>query len=429
MKEPHLRKQRERPRHLYFVPVPRGLEPVLLAEMEALGLPEAHGAESGAFFRGTLEDCYRANLWLRTGARVLRILAEFPCTDEQALYRETRKLDWFRLLSPDQTLAVRARLGHTAFTHAQYLSRKIKDGIVDQFSETFGRRPSVDARAPHLQVHAWFHEGRCSLSVDSSGEPLFKRGYRTRKGEAPLRETLAAGLIGLTGWTGQAPFCDFMTGSGTLAVEAALIATGRAPGLTREWFGFMNWPDFQRSLWNRLRAEARGAIRPAPAPILASDRDERAIAQARHNAEAAGVAEAIRFAVGDFRDVEPCSPASGALGAEPENGRGAAEGPSPATKLETDPVAPGTGPSTALRTGPAAGIVLVNPPYGERMGKELPGLYAALGDVLKQRYKGWEAYVFTVQGELIKSIGLRPSRRTILYNGALECRLLQYRMY
>jgi putative N6-adenine-specific DNA methylase len=388
MKAPHLRKGRERPRHLYFIPVPRGLEPALLAEMEALGLPEPRGVEAGAFFRGTLEDCYRANLWLRTGARVLRVVAEFPCADERALYREARQVDWFRLLDPDLTIAVRARLGRSRFTHSQYLSRLVKDAIVDEFREAFGRRPSVDKAAPAAQIHAWFDQDRCTLSLDSSGEPLFKRGYRRETGEAPLRENLAAGLIGLAGWHGERPFRDIMAGSGTLAIEAALIATQRAPGLTRA-FGFERWPDYQRSLWKRLRAEAEARVRSAPVEIRASDHDPRAIERARRNAEAAGVAEAIHFERADFRET------SGQDG--------------------------GSGP----------GVLLVNPPYGERIGAgpPLPRLYKDLGDVLKQRYKGWEAYVFTVHGELIKSIGLRPSRRTILFNGALECRLLQFKLY
>ena len=397
MKAPHLRKGRERPRHSYFVPVQRGLEPVLVAELEALGLSNLRGVEGGASFEGTLEDCYRANLWLRTGARVLRVVAEFPCADEVALYREAKQVDWFRLLDPEQTIAVRARLGRTRFRDSRYVALKIKDAIVDACREAFGRRPSVDKAAPGVQVNAWFDQDRCTLSLDSSGEPLFKRGYRRETGEAPLRENLAAGLIGLTGWTPGRPFRDPMCGSGTIAIEAALIATHRAPGLTRAGFAFERWPDFQRSLWKRLRAEAEAAVRPPPggAEIRASDRDPEAVAQARLNAEAAGVADAIRFDVADFRDTS-------------------------GQEMGGEPGAPGSG-----------GVLLVNPPYGERIGKgsPLPKLYKDLGDVLKQRYKGWEAYVFAAHGDLLKSIGLRASRRTILYNGALECRLLQFKLY
>ena len=386
MKEPHVRKPRPRPRSLHFVPVPRGLEPVLLAEMNALGLPEIAAEEGGAFFTGTLEDCYRANLWLRSGARVLRVLRRFPCRDDRALYREVREVDWFSHMSADQTLAVRVRLGRTPFTHSQFLSRRIKDAVVDQFRETFGRRPSVDREQPHLQIQAWFEGTECTLCLDTSGAPLFKRGYRSGTADAPLKENLAAALIGLTGWRGERPFFDPMTGAGTLAIEAALIAANRAPGLTRSRFGFQNWPDYQKSTWNRLCAEARKAIRPIEVEIQAADRDPRMIAMARQNAEAAGVGGAIEFVERDFRQTPP-------------------------------------------RSG--VGVLMVNPPYGERSGREenLPELYKALGDVMKQRFTGWDAHVFTAQGELIKSIGLRPARRHILFNGALECRLLHYRIY
>ncbi len=386
MKEPHPRKPRPRPLSLHFVPVPRGLEPVLLAEMEALGLPEITAAQGGAFFTGTLEDCYRANLWLRSGARVLRVLRRFPCRDDRALYREVREVDWFSHMSVDQTLAVRVRLGQTPFTHSQFLSRRIKDAVVDQFRETFQRRPSVDKEQPHLQIQAWFEGNECTLCLDSSGAPLFKRGYRGDTGDAPLKENLAAALIGLAGWHGERPFFDVMTGSGTLPIEAALIAANRAPGLTRPRYGFQNWPGYQKSTWLRLCAEAREAIRPVDVEIQAADNDPRRIAEARRNAEAAGVGGAIEFIERDFQQTPP-------------------------------------------RSG--VGVLMVNPPYGERSGREenLPELYKALGDVMKQRFTGWDAHIFTAQSELIKSIGLRPARRHILFNGALECRLLHYRIY
>jgi len=441
-----LRKGRDLPRERYFVPVPRGLEPVLLAEMEALGLPEVNGIEAGAFFAGTLEDCYRANLWLRTGARVLRVVAEFECRDEKSLYREARKVDWFRWLDPDQTFAVRARIGRSVFRHSMYLARLIKDGIVDEFREGFGRRPNVDKTAPHLQVHVWFDQDRCTLSLDSSGGPLFKRGYRQETGEAPLRENLAAGLIGLTGWRADRPFRDILCGSGTLPIEAALIATQRAPGLTRERFGFQHWKDFQGALWKRVRAEAEAAVRPCPVEIRGSDLDPAAIEQARRNAAAAGVAEAIRFDVADFRDTgwdagpgedrgeAPVSREADFRDTGWDAGPGEDRGEAPAAReaergADAGADAPAAG-SGAPPSGPR-GVLLVNPPYGERLGRgsPLPLLYKGLGDTLKRRYKGWEAYVFAEHGELLKAIGLRASRRTILFNGALECRLLQFKLY
>jgi putative N6-adenine-specific DNA methylase len=251
----------------------------------------------------------------------------------------------------------------------------------------------VERRHPDILLHAWFDAGRCTLSLDGSGEALFKRGYRRAPGRAPLRENLAAGLILLTGWSGTVPFRDLFCGSGTLVIEAAWRAMGRAPGLGRA-FGFERWPDFDEVAWARLKAQAAEAIRPVGTALVGSDIDPAAVEAARAHAAAAGRAEVVRFEVADFRET-----------------RGEA-------------VAPPEGP------GPR-GLLLLNPPYGERIGgpEPLGALYKELGDVLKQRYKGWEAYVFTVPGEPVKAIGLRPKRRTILFNGALECRLLHYPLY
>jgi len=386
MASPRLRKGQAPPTHRFFVSTPRGLEGVLLAEMEALGLPEREPTKAGAYFTGTLEDCYRANLWLRTAVRVVRVVAAFPCRTERELYAGTSAVEWPEHLELGQTLAVRARLGRTPLTHSQFVSRRIKDAIVDQFRARFRRRPSVDARHPDVQVHAWLDDGRCILSLDSSGWPLFMRGYRDDEGPAPLKENLAAGLVALAGWHGERPFYDLMCGSGTLPVEAALLAGNRAPGLLRGRFGFQNWLDFRPGVWARLKREARAAARPVEVPLLAADRDPHRVEEARRNARNAGVAEAIAFRVQPLADFQP---------------------------------------------PPGGGLVLVNPPYGERMGeaKALAPLYKELGDVLKQRCAGMEAYVFTAHGPLVKAIGLRVSRRDILFNGPLECRLLRIELY
>jgi len=383
--EPQLRRGREPQRFQWFAPVPRGLEPVLTAELEALDFDAVRPSDGGAAFRGTLEDGYRANLWLRTAARVLRQIAEFPCHSEKDLYREARAVDWFAVFDPAQTFTVRVQTGETQFRNAAYLGLLIKDAIVDRFRDAFGKRPSVSKAAPQILIQGWVHQGRATLSLDSSGEALFKRGYRRETGEAPLRENLAAGLLGLANWRGERPLWDPFCGSGTIAIEASLMAANRAPGLQRERFAFQQWPDYQAGAWNRLRAEAQRAVKPCGVAIRASDRSAEAVRLARANAERAGVAECIEFGVVDSRDT--------------------------------------TG-------GHVPGLIVTNPPYGERIGgADLPALYRALGDTLKQRYKGWQAFLFTQQGELAKSVGLRPSGRTILYNGALECRLLKFELY
>ncbi len=398
---PKVRKGRPQAHYPFFVPVPTGLEPVLLAELQALGLPECRATTGGAHFQGTLADCYKANLWLRTGGRVLRVLAEFPCADEAALYKHAYAVEWELLMGLEQTLAVRVVIGRqpqgTTLTHTQFLSRRVKDAIVDRFRDVFHKRPNVNPERPDLAVHAFLENGRCTLSLDSSGAPLFMRGYRQGVGAAPLKETLAAGLVGLTGWHGERPFYDFLCGTGTLAIEAALLAGHRAPGLLRDRFGFQTWPDYRANEFKALVEEARRAARPVSVPIHASDIDPRQVEAARENARRAGVADAITFSVRDAADFQPVSPA-------PADGA----------------AAPGS-----------AGLVLINPPYGERLGEmeALKPLYKTIGDVLKQRCKGMEAYVFTTQSDLIKSIGLRASRRTILFNGALECRLLRFELY
>jgi putative N6-adenine-specific DNA methylase len=389
-RRPQLRKARPLALHDYFVPVPTGLEAVLLAELQALGMADCRMDTGGVHFQGTLADCYQANLWLRTGGRVLRVLAGFPCADQAELYRQAYGVQWELLMGLEQTLAVRVVLGRqgpeSTLTHSQFLSRRIKDAIVDRFRDVFNKRPNVNPERPDLAVHAFIENGRCTLSLDSSGAPLFMRGYRQGAGAAPLKETLAAGLIGLTGWRGERPFYDFLCGTGTLPIEAALLAGNRAPGLLRERFGFQTWPDYRPADFKALVEEARQAARPVGVPIQASDQDPRMVEAARENARRAGVEDAITFAVCDAAEFQP------------QHG---------------------------------AGVVLINPPYGERLGEieALKPLYKTLGDVLKQRCKGMEGYLFTTQSDLIKAIGLRASRRTILFNGPLECRLLRFELY
>jgi putative N6-adenine-specific DNA methylase len=403
---PKLRKGRPQARHHYFVPVPTGLEPVLLAELQALGLEDCRQDAGGVHFEGNAAACYKANLWLRTGARVLRVLAEFPCADEATLYKQAYQVEWEHLMGVEQTLSVRVVLGRqpqgTTLTHSQFLSRRVKDAIVDRFRDVFHKRPNVNPQQPDLAVHAFLDQERCTLSLDSSGAPLFMRGYREGTGAAPLKETLAAGLIGLTGWHGEKPFHDFMCGTGTLPIEAALLAGNRAPGLLRERFGFQTWPDYRASDFRALVEEARQAAQPVGVAIHASDRDPRVVEAARENARRAGVGDAITFSVGDAADFQPFGRAPGSL--DPEQGAESPAGP---------------------------GLVLINPPYGERLGDvdALKPLYKLLGDLFKQRCKGMECYIFTTQSDLIKSIGLRASRRTILFNGPLECRLLRFEMY
>jgi putative N6-adenine-specific DNA methylase len=276
----------------------------------------------------------------------------------------------------------------SAITHSHFAALRVKDAICDQFVAKVGRRPSVDVQDPMLPLNLHLYRNRLVLSLDSSGESLHKRGYRTILTKAPLNEALAAGVIQLSQWKCDAPLADPMCGSGTFPIEASWIALRRPPGLTRKRFGFHGWLDFDIRLWTQLRDAARDQIRKAlPAPIVGSDLRQDAIAFADRNARAAGVRNVLHFEVKKLADFRP----------------------------------PGTAP----------GVILINPPYGERIGEaeELSPLYQSMGKVLKERCSGWTAWILSGNPELEERIGLEPSARLPLYNGRIACRLLKYDLY
>jgi putative N6-adenine-specific DNA methylase len=371
----------------FFATTAKGVEEVLAAELERLGCPEVQVEGGGVRFGGGMEACYRANLWLRTASRVMMPLAEFPCETPDDLYRGVRQIPWTRYLTPAMTLAVDCNLRDSALTHSGFVALKTKDAIVDELRDRLGTRPSVDTKDPDLRVNVRLFRNVCTLSLDSSGTPLDRRGYRLERHEAPLKENLAAALVEFSGWDGSTPFVDPMCGTGTIVIEAALKGLNIAPGLLRAGFGFQRWPGFDRLLWSRLVKEARQArLVELPAPVLGSDISHAAIAMAHENARRAGVGELISL------------------------------GRIPVAELEPPP-------------GP--GVLVLNPPYGKRLGEEeaLKPLYKEVGDVLKQRCKGYTAYLFTGNLQLAKSVGLKATRRIVLYNGPIECRLLKYEMY
>jgi putative N6-adenine-specific DNA methylase len=371
----------------FFATTAKGVEEILAGELASLGIGSAKLERGGVRFSGTMEACYRANLWLRTASRVLMSLAEFPCNTPQSLYDGVRTIPWTDYLTPEMTLAVDCNLRDSAMTHSGYVALKTKDAVVDTIRDRFGRRPDVDTRDPDLRINVHLIKDRCTISLDTSGTPLDRRGYRLDRNEAPLRETLASALVMLTGWDGSAPLCDPMCGSGTIPIEAALMASRKAPGLHRPGFGFQRWPGFDGGLWQRLITEARDALLESiSAPILGCDRSARALDAARQNSERAGVLGMIELARMELADFIP-------------------------------PPGPGT--------------LLFNPPYGKRLGdeEELKPLYRQIGDVMKKRCTGYTAYLFTGSSDLAKCVGLRASRRIVLFNGPIECRLLRYDMY
>jgi putative N6-adenine-specific DNA methylase len=394
----------------YFATVAKGIEPITAEELKRLGATAVEPTFGGVFFEGDTELLYRANLWLRTATRVLVPLRDFAAKTPEMLYDQVRRIKWEQLLNPDMTFAVdctiagskslRPREGERAeprqqqyeqprgLHHSKYAALKIKDAIVDQLRMKQGARPNVDTANPDVRVFAYLREGRCILSLDSSGASLHERGYRLEDAGAPLKETLAAAIIELSGWDPATPFIDPMCGSGTLTLEAAFKALDFAPGLMRQNFGFFGWHDFDEALWRKLLDEAQGRMKKrTDAPIVGFDRDRQAVAVALENAGRAHLTRAVHFERRELERLEP--------------------------------------------VGERPGTLIVNPPYGERLGdvEELKGLYGLLGDLFKQRMKGWTAFIFTGNLELAKSVGLRASRRHELFNGPIDCRLLKYELY
>jgi putative N6-adenine-specific DNA methylase len=371
----------------FFATTAKGVEEVLAGELVRLGVAEVAIESGGVRFAGGMEAAYRANLWLRTASRVLMPLAEFACESPEELYQGVRTIPWTQYVTPSMTLAVDCNLRDSALTHSGFVALKTKDAIVDEVRDRCGTRPNIDTKDPDLRVNVRLFRNRCTLSLDCSGTPLDRRGYRLDRHEAPLKENLAAALVELSGWDGSVPFLDPMCGTGTIAIEAALKALRIPPGLLRAGFGFQRWPGFDRGLWERLIEEAReGMLAQLPAPVLGSDISHSAVAMANENARRAGVNELISLGRCEISELNP---------------------------------------------PPGPGILIFNPPYGKRLGEEeeLKPLYKEIGDVMKKRCKGYTAYLFTGNLELAKSVGLKASRRIVLYNGPIECRLLKYEMY
>jgi putative N6-adenine-specific DNA methylase len=371
----------------YFATVARGLEPIAAQELERLGAREVRPDFTGVHFVGDLALLYRVNLWARTIFRVLVNLREFPCPDAEHLYQEVQKIDWEQYLEPHNTIAVNATGGNQKLNHTHFTALQVKNAIVDQQRDQFGERSSVDTQDPDVLINAHIYQDRCTLSLDSSGTSLHRRGYRPAMGPAPLKETLAAALLDMAEWEPSLPFLDPLCGSGTLPLEASLKSLNIAPGLFREQFAFETWLDFDPDLWDELLKEATNSELPElKAPITGSDRDPDILNQARINAQQCGVADQVTFTQTELSQLE----------------------------APTD-----------------CGVIICNPPYGERLGdaKELGDFYKLLGDVFKQRFKGWTAFVLTGNKELAKRVGLKASRRIPVYNGSIACTLLKYELY
>jgi 23S rRNA (guanine2445-N2)-methyltransferase / 23S rRNA (guanine2069-N7)-methyltransferase len=378
---------------LFFATTAKGMESLLAGELRELGAADVEERRAGVAFGGALEVAYRARLWSRVANRVLLPLAAFDAADPTQLYAGVRAIDWDEHIGRDGTLAVDASVSRSQITHSHYAALKTKDAIVDRLRDERGTRPNVDVERPDVRVNVYLHDDRAAVSIDLSGQSQHRRGYRSAGGAAPLKENLAAAILLSANWPRHAhagaPLVDPMCGSGTILLEAALIAGDVAPGLSREHIGA--WRGHDPVLWARLRheAEARAAqgLRRLP-PIRGYDADARAVRGAQENLARANLAKRVHVERRALADCAPVAARSGATN---------------------------------------TGLLVTNPPYGQRLGdvEQLGPLYEQLGDLLRRRFPGWTGYVLTGEPALAKRIGLRPTRRIVLYNGAIECRLLE----
>lgn len=369
----------------FFATCPRGLEAVLAAELGALGAQDIEALDGGVRFAGDFELCYAVNLESRVASRVLWQVAHGPYAAERDVFEAVRSASWSDWFSVDNSIRVDVSAIRSPVKSLDFVTLRIKDAICDAFREKSGRRPDVDTRAPGARIHAFLSATHFTVYLDTSGEPLFKRGYRKAAGDAPLRENLAAGILRLTEWTPGSSLLDPMCGSGTFLCEAAMIALDHAPGLDRE-FGFERLAMFDARAWKKIKDEARARVRkPSELAIHGSDRYGDALKLARANLAALGVESDVTLKQADVLEM-----------------------PAP----------------------DSTGVIVTNPPYGVRQQDQqtLSDFYPKLGDALKKKYAGWTAYIFTADLRLPKLIGLSASRRTPLYNGALECRLFEFRI-
>ncbi|OGP55393.1 MAG: DNA methylase [Deltaproteobacteria bacterium GWD2_55_8] len=369
----------------FFATCPRGLEQLLAEELQQLKAENIHAVGGGVEFRGDFPLCYRANLESRIASRILWQVATDHYRSEDDIYRTTYALQWNDWFEPALTIRVNVTATRSPLRSLGFVTLKIKDAVCDKFRRLSGRRPSVDTRRPDVRIQGYLTDRGFTLYLDTTGDPLFKRGKRISAGEAPLRENLAAGVLRLAGWVPGTALLDPMCGSGTFLLEAAQIALDIAPGLGRR-FAFEKLKNFAARRWRELLQQSAARQKPrGPLSIYGSDLSGEALQSARANLAAAGLKEVVSLKQANILEIS-----------------------APAKE----------------------GIIVTNPPYGVRLGElqELAELYPKLGDVLKKKFSGWRAYILSADMRLPKLIRLAASRRTPLFNGPLECRLFEYKM-
>ncbi|MBI5849181.1 MAG: class I SAM-dependent RNA methyltransferase [Nitrospirae bacterium] len=370
-----------------FITCGRGIDPYLEQEVAELGFPIFFKTQAGIETEGTMKDAMDLNLRLRTGLRVLFLVDEFTADNPEALYRKIHAIPWEEFISPNGYFSITSTVDTPTIDNTVYASQKCKDAIVDRFMKKFNKRPDSGPDRSRAVFHLHWQGEDCRIYIDTSGEPLSKRGYRKLPYKAPLQESLAAAIVKASGWNDSGPFINPMCGSGTIAIEAALIALNRPSGILKVNFGFQHLKGYDAEAWEEIRTRAKSEVlKNLKSKIIATDTSDEAVDAARKNALTAGVEHLIEFSVCDFADT-----------LVPEGG----------------------------------GVLVMNPEYGERLGTvaDLENVYRRIGDFLKQKCRGYSGYVLTGNPELAKKIGLRSRRKMLFFNGPIECRLLEYELY
>jgi putative N6-adenine-specific DNA methylase len=362
-----------------------GLEKLLSEELISLGAGNVQTANRAVLFEGEMSLLYRVNYSVRTALSVLMTIADFKIKSKDDLYKGGSKIEWERYMDPDDTFSIVPVINSPHFVHTGYAGLILKDSIADSFRIKTGRRPSVDPNNPRILINLHISNDHATISIDSSVVPLFKRGYRQEQSLAPLNEVLAAGIILLSGWKVSATLTDPMCGSGTIPIEAGLIACKIPPGKFRKFFGFQRWKDFDKDLFEKIKLECDSRIQVSPVKIFGSDISEQVLQFAKANVERAGLSEVITLGISDFKD---------------------------------------------LRSVDDQGYVFLNPPYGQRIQpEEIDELYGMIGTTLKHNFPGTTVWLITSNRESLKYVGLKPKEKHILFNGALDCILLKFEMY
>ena len=362
-----------------------GFEPLLAKELKNLGAMDVKEGVRSVAFLGDKGFMYKANLSLRTAIKILKPIESFKVFSEEDLYKKVNNIPWERYLDATGTLAIDATVHSDKFTHSKYIALKSKDAIVDRFRDQFGKRPGVDLDFPTLRINIHIEKENCTVSLDSSGQSLHKRGYKSATNIAPINEVLAAGLLLHSGWDGQCDFLDPMCGSGTILIEAAMIACNIPPNLNKKEFGFEKWKDWDEDLFEKIEESVLKKVRDFHFTIQGYDKAPSAVRKAKDNIENANLSEFIKVEHEDFFKSEK------------------------QTERHLH--------------------MVFNPPYGERLEIDMPEFYKSIGDTLKQGYPGTQAWFITSNLEAIKHVGLRPSRKIKLFNGSLESKLLRYDIY